>query len=287
MQVKCTVHESKVESLQRGMLARIRIQDRDYQGTVTSVANQAEPSNWFSGNVREYAAIVAIDSDPVGLRPGMTAAVEVLIAHLKNVLTVPVQAVVEIGGQFNCWVRTSVGIERRPVILGMANNTRIEVKDGLKDGDEVLLNPRAVVAEAREETKANDQIDVKARFGGDRPKALPPGGPGGQSAAGGGPGGAGGRGSFNLMSLDKDGDQKISRDEAPEQMKEAFSRLDTSGDGFIDAKEAAEARRRMQERRQDSGNAGERPGNGGSGERGPGRGPGGVGGSGGQGAGSG
>ncbi len=41
MQVKTTVHESKVDSLKRGMLARIRIQDRDYQGTVTSVATQA------------------------------------------------------------------------------------------------------------------------------------------------------------------------------------------------------------------------------------------------------
>ncbi len=39
MQVKCTVHESKVDSLQRGMLARIKVQDRDFQGIVTSVAN--------------------------------------------------------------------------------------------------------------------------------------------------------------------------------------------------------------------------------------------------------
>ena len=99
MQVKCTVHESKVDSLQRGMRARIRIQDRDFQGTVTSVANQAEPSNWFSGNVKEYAAIVSIDSDPHGLRPGMTAAVEMLIAHLTDVLSVPVQSVVEQGRQ--------------------------------------------------------------------------------------------------------------------------------------------------------------------------------------------
>ena len=54
----------------------------------TSVANQAEPTNFFTGNVKEYAAIVSIDSDPHGLRPGMTAAVEILVANLKNVLSV-------------------------------------------------------------------------------------------------------------------------------------------------------------------------------------------------------
>ena len=69
MQVKCTVHESKIDSLKRGMRARIRIQDHEYQGVVTNVANQPEPADWFSGNVREYAATVSIESDPHGLRP--------------------------------------------------------------------------------------------------------------------------------------------------------------------------------------------------------------------------
>ncbi|HEV3137194.1 MAG TPA: HlyD family efflux transporter periplasmic adaptor subunit, partial [Pirellulales bacterium] len=77
MQVKSTVHESKVDMLTKGMPARIHIQDREFTGTITSIANQAEPSNWFSGNVKEYAAIISIDSDPHGLRPGMTAAVEI------------------------------------------------------------------------------------------------------------------------------------------------------------------------------------------------------------------
>ncbi len=142
MQVKCTIHESKVDSLERGMRTRIRIQDRDFQGTVTSISNQAEPSNWFSGNVKEYGAIVSIDSNSAGLRPGMTAAVEILIRHLKDALTVPVQSVVEIGGKFSCWVKTPGGIEKRPVVLGMSNNTRIEIKDGLTEGEQVLLNPR-------------------------------------------------------------------------------------------------------------------------------------------------
>src|SRR5262249_27715658 len=124
MQVKTTVHESKVDMLQRGMRARIHIQDRDYQGTVTSIASQPEPSDFYSGNVKEYATLVSIDSDPTGLRPGMTAAVEILVANRTGALSVPVECVVEQGGKFYCWIDTFKGPERRLLLLGMSNNTR-------------------------------------------------------------------------------------------------------------------------------------------------------------------
>jgi hypothetical protein len=41
-----------------------------------------------------------------------------------------------------------------------------------------------------------------------------------------------------IMRFDRDGDGRISRDEAPEQLKERFDRIDTNGDGFIDKDEA-------------------------------------------------
>ncbi len=185
MQVKCTVHESKVDSLKRGLRARIKVQDREFQGIVTSVANQPEPSHWFSGNVKEYACKIAIESDPAGLRPGLTAAVEILVTNLSNILSVPVQAVVEKKGQFFCWVSGPTGIEKREVQLGMSNNTRIEVQQGLSEGELVLLNPRVAVAEAREDDHSQDEINVKDRFGGDSPAELPPVGGTDRSKAGG------------------------------------------------------------------------------------------------------
>jgi HlyD family secretion protein len=253
MQVKCTVHESKVDMLQRGMRAQIHIQDHEFTGTVTSVANQAEPTNWMTGNIREYAAIISIDSNPHGLRPGMTAAVEILVANLKNALSAPVEAVVEQGGKFYCWASTPSGPQRRPVVLGMSNNTRIEIKDGLADGDIVLKNPRAIVAEARADVKEAEAVDVKKKFGGDQPAALPkisnvPGAPAG-SAAGekGREGGGRPRGAFpDFKSLDKDSDGKISLEEAPDRMKARFDDMDTNKDGSIDAKEWAEIRKQMQ-----------------------------------------
>ena len=149
MQVKVAVHETKVEQLRIGMRARIRILDRELQGAVSSIANQPEPTSFFSASVKEYGTIVKIDGQPAGLRPGMTSEVEILVAHLKDVLTLPVAAVVEQRGKYFCWVTAAGKTERRSLVLGLNNDQFVEVKDGVAAGDKVLLNPRAVVAEAR------------------------------------------------------------------------------------------------------------------------------------------
>ena len=87
-----------------GMRANVNIQDREFQGEVVSVASQPEPTSFFTASVKEYATLVKIDGHTTGLKPGMTAEVEILVADLKDVLSVPVQAVVEQGGGFACWV---------------------------------------------------------------------------------------------------------------------------------------------------------------------------------------
>ena len=56
----------------------------------------------------------------------------------------------------------------------------------------------------------------------------------------GGPGGPGGEGFVErVMSLDRDGDGKVTEDEMPEPMRERFlERADANGDGAIDKEEA-------------------------------------------------
>lgn len=70
---------------------------------------------------------------------------------------------------------------------------------------------------------------------------MPPQGPGG-------PGGPGGGQRFQMPSfsdMDKNSDKKLSRDEFPSQMSQAFDRLDENKDGFVDEAEWGRARGRM------------------------------------------
>ena len=271
MQVKVNVHESKVDQLELGMRAQIRILDRELTGEVTSIANQPEPTGFFSANVKEYATRVRIDGQPDNLRPGMTAEVEILVANLTDTLSLPVAAIVEQQGRYFAWVELPDGsTERRDLVLGLSDDKFVEVKDGVAEGETVLLNPRAVVPEAREllnaaDTKNNGSANGAARFGtstkpsGDEDQASsppskdeskrPPRGSGDDSEERSRPesGGrsAGSVGDF-INRLDQDGDGKLSKEEAPSFIKPHFDSLDSSGDGLVDSKEMETARKRFQ-----------------------------------------
>ena len=247
MQVRVTVHESKVESLKAGMPASIRIQNRKLTGYVTFIANQPESTSMFSANVKEYATFVRVDGEQHDLKPGMTAEVEILVDEKKGVLTVPVQCVVEQAGRLYCWRETPQGFEKTEIKLSTGDDRKVEVISGLSENDVVLQNPPE-----RSEGNFATSPGSRSQFGAG-PRGTKPGDagalPGGAEGAGAGQGGpagsrpSGGR-SMDVMSFDKDGDGKVSRAEAPEQMQSFFDRMDGNADGFISAQEAAEARAR-------------------------------------------
>ncbi|HEV7222349.1 MAG TPA: HlyD family efflux transporter periplasmic adaptor subunit [Pirellulales bacterium] len=179
MQVKALVHETKIDQLRIGMRARIKIQDREFQGEITSISNQPEATNFFIGNAKEYATLIKIDGEPGGLKPGMTAQIEILVNQKKGVLQVPVQCIVERGAKLRAYVKTHDGIEAREVLLGGTNDTVLEVLDGLKAGELVLLNPRADTPDTADKVVEVDAVDVNQRFGASRTKPAPnPPGPG-------------------------------------------------------------------------------------------------------------
>jgi len=266
MQVTTAVHETKVEHLRPRMRAVVRVLDRELPGDVVSVANQPEPTSFFSANVKEYATVVKIDGEHDELRPGMTAEVEILLAHRKNVLTLPVAALVEQRGKYFCWVKADGKVERRPLKLGPTNNKFVEIEDGVAQGEMVVLNPRAVIEEAREKGVSTEEKDTSSRFDspagdgagspvapGGMPRAAGPDPAAGAKPTGGGgaalPGGGsprpaptggdqgGRRGPPNFSEMDKDGDGRLSREEAPGPMASFFDAIDTNGDGFVDRKE--------------------------------------------------
>ncbi len=154
MQLKVGIHESVVDRVKRGQKALVTLPDRTVEGTVLKVATVTRPAGWWTGNVVKYDTIIELPQDP-GLKPGMSAEVEIILAVHENVVTVPVAAVVETGNSAFCWVKVSEGQPVRRILeLGDSNDVFIEVKAGLKEGDEVILNPAEFIEEAEQEAKA-------------------------------------------------------------------------------------------------------------------------------------
>jgi HlyD family secretion protein len=162
MQVKVGIHESVIDHIQEGLSAKVTLSDRTIDGTVSSVASVTRPAGWWTGNEVRYDTKIRLPAD-AGLMPGMSAEVEVLIARHDNVLTVPVAAVAESEEEGSyCWVKTADGLRRRVLVLGDSNGVFTVVKEGLDEGDEVVLNPLAVRAPPPAANKTLDATTITA-----------------------------------------------------------------------------------------------------------------------------
>jgi multidrug efflux pump subunit AcrA (membrane-fusion protein) len=148
MQVKVGIHESIVDHVTPGMAARVTLADKTLEGEVSFVSPVTRPAGWWTGNVVKYDTIIELPSVE-GLKPGMSAEVELILNRYDNVLTIPAAAVVEtVDGDF-CWLKTAKGTERRSLRLGDTDDMYVVVREGLHEGDEVVLDPLASIAEAQ------------------------------------------------------------------------------------------------------------------------------------------
>lgn len=148
MQVQTAVHESVLDQVRVGLPATIRVDafpNRSYRGTVRTVAVLPDQGGWASSDTKVYKTTVTIDEKVEQLKPGMTAVVEIHVDKLEDVLSVPVYAVVQVENESWCYVNSGGGVERRVVTLGRTNDKYVEIRDGLDEGDQVVLNPDAVL----------------------------------------------------------------------------------------------------------------------------------------------
>jgi len=165
MQVKVGIHESKIERLKVGMPAKVQLQDLVLDGEVSDIAEVTRPAGWWTGNLVKYDTKIAI-TPHAGLKPGMSAVVDVVLAKHENVLTIPVASIVESNEGFACWVESDHGFERHVLTLGDTNDEFTIVQDGLALGDRIVLNPSAFVVEAegiaKQPTQKVEQVNKAA-----------------------------------------------------------------------------------------------------------------------------
>lgn len=152
MQIKVGVHESVVDNMEVGCEAIVRIGERVLRSKVSRIANVTKPAGWWTGNVVKYDTIIELPEED-NLKPGMSAEIEIVLAEHRNVTTIPVAAVLETEDGSFCWVDTEEGPIKRSLELGDSNDVFIQVKDGVTEGEKVILNPLAFVDEAQQEAQ--------------------------------------------------------------------------------------------------------------------------------------
>ena len=144
MKVEVKIYETWVDKVQPGQKANITIAafpDKTFTGEVLKKAPLADPTEWLNPDHKVYSTDVRIDGTHDFIKTGMTAKVEIIIDELNNVIIVPIQAVVTLEGKKVCYCLTSGAPKMREVETGSFNDDFVEIKNGLAEGEKVLLNP--------------------------------------------------------------------------------------------------------------------------------------------------
>ena len=140
--VRGKVNEADIGAVRLGQPARIRVEtfkDRTFNGRVTQIS----PMGLEKDNVTNFEVRVSIDNPGKELKANMTANAEIVLEERANVLIVP-EVAITYDAQKQAFVDlrapgAKTGRKRTPVKLGVGNGGKIQITDGLKEGDKVVL----------------------------------------------------------------------------------------------------------------------------------------------------
>ena len=142
--VDVNVTEVQIAAIQRGAPVKIRVDaypGRTFQGKVNRIAGGADQAT------RTIQVEIDIANPGHVLRPGMYATAELSAGEDKDVLVVPLGAMVNVGDQHFVWVVKDDKVSRRQVSVGRATGEVVAVTQGLSEDDQVVARGADLVRE--------------------------------------------------------------------------------------------------------------------------------------------
>lgn len=133
--VDINISKYDYDKVKEGQSAEITMADRTYEGKVTKVSHIASPNEKGTPVISATVSILNPDED---IFLGVDAKVKIHAESAEDVVTLPVEAV-NIGkdGSF-CYVLRDGVITRQNVTTGLSSQDYVEIKEGLKEGDQVI-----------------------------------------------------------------------------------------------------------------------------------------------------
>lgn len=158
--VDCLVDEADVANVKEGQSVRI-VADA-YRGvTVPGIVTRVSPAAVTANNVTTVKVRVKVlPGATVQIVPGMNATCEFITLQKKNILTIPNQALQD-DGTVRVKTANPLKPETRKVEVGDTGNDVVEIKSGLKAGEEVVTAEIDMV-----ELRAAQKKMVEAEQGG-------------------------------------------------------------------------------------------------------------------------
>jgi multidrug efflux pump subunit AcrA (membrane-fusion protein) len=145
--VSVDLSEFDVAQVTQGLKAIVKVDalgGKAFPGKVLYTA----PSGTDNGGIVTFPVRVGLTAAK-GLKPGMNVSVRIIVAQKRNVLQVPLEAVTrdDENNAIVSVVNAAGNVLEREVTLGLANNKNVEILEGLRAGERVIVEEAAPAGE--------------------------------------------------------------------------------------------------------------------------------------------
>jgi HlyD family secretion protein len=136
VRVVANLPEAQASRLSVGQVANLKIANADYKGSVVQISPNAESGQ----NGPVVPVTLGFDAVPDGIRIGSSSTVEIEVGRKDDALFLPRGAYLSTGGERFVYLVNGDKATRIETIFGLVDGNNVEVREGLKFGDKVVVS---------------------------------------------------------------------------------------------------------------------------------------------------
>lgn len=167
MEVEVEVDETDVIGVQIGHPAEVKVDafpERIIKGNVTEIGSSAIQKITASQESKDFKVVITLENPPKNLKPGLSASADIITASKKEVLAVPISALVlrekdEEGDkkkkkeeEEGVYIVTDNRVAFQPVKKGIMGEMMIEITEGLEEGQQIVVGPYSALRQLKDES---------------------------------------------------------------------------------------------------------------------------------------
>ncbi len=149
MVVDVAINEADIGKVKPGAPVKVRLDTEPgvvFHGHVSQVGTLARGKHRRTdprSMVRVFDVTISLERNDPRLRPGLSATVDVILDRQVGVVYVPVAAVSHDRGRSTVHVWDHGVVDRREVLIGASNSEHVVIREGVEEGEWVVLAPTA------------------------------------------------------------------------------------------------------------------------------------------------
>jgi len=182
MEVEVEVDETDVIGVKIGQLSEVKVDafpDQTINGKVTEIGSSALQKTIASEESKDFKVIITLENPPEDLKPGLSASADIITADKKDVLAIPISALVlrekedvdknkkkNEEPEEGVYIVENSRVKFYPVKKGIMGEMMIEIVSGLEEGQEVVVGPYSALRQLKdgllikpEEKEENKEAD--------------------------------------------------------------------------------------------------------------------------------